>query len=186
MSILPGRGIFLEGLGYLLLGIVCGIVVESALYQAVPEIAPVISGAAFSVVAAKVGLFERLGLRTFLSIFLANLISCTVIIGYPEAGLRWDRKNSSLYIQIFPRAVVFFIGFMSIGLLFPPLINPLGVLAFSLLILPHGTIELTAIILAYTLPREYAFNMERSFPKERAYLIIVLLLIAAALETYLL
>lgn len=186
MSILPGRRLFLEGLGYLILGIICGMLVESALYQAAPEVAPVVSGAAFSVVAAKVGLFERLGLKIFLSIFLANLISCTVIMGYPEAGLRWDRKNSSLYVNIFPRAVLFFIGFISLGLIFPPITNPVGVLAFSLLIIPHGTLEFTAIILAYTVPREYVLDMERPFPLERAYLIVVLLLIAAGLETYLL
>jgi len=182
--IVPQRRLFLEGACYLLLGVSSGIMAGTLIHLLFPPAAPRVAAAAFGVVKTKVGVFKGLGLETFLSIFLSNLVSCAVIVGYPEAGVRLDRKNARLYINVFPKTVVFFIGFLCIVLLFPPLTMVPAFLGFLYSLLPHGTIELFAVVLAYTIPRGYAIDPVRPFPVNRAIFILFLLLLAAYLETF--
>jgi len=138
----------------------------------------------------KVGFFESLGMTKTIAIFFANLVSSIVIISYPEIAIWYNRrrgggrgKDITLYARTFPRVLLFSIGFLSIGLQLPPLSETVLFLFFLFYLLPHGILELFAIILAFSVPREYHQNPARPFPFGRILVILLLLMTAAVIET---
>ncbi|MFQ5887917.1 MAG: stage II sporulation protein M [Candidatus Hydrothermarchaeales archaeon] len=184
MSTLPSKKRMGEGAFFLLLGTFAGILIQTMLYKSAPTVAHNVTHASYTLIETKVSIFEKLGLKQVFSILFTNLISCVVIIGFPELGLRYD-NSPKLYIDTFPRLVMFFIGFISLGLIAPPLTN-LGLFLFFLVyLIPHGITELGALVFAFTIPREYSPDIKRSLPKGRVRLIVVLLIYSAVMETYL-
>ncbi|MFQ6136495.1 MAG: hypothetical protein ACE5PM_04885, partial [Candidatus Hydrothermarchaeales archaeon] len=172
-----------EGGKYLFWGIFLGVVIQTILYSTAPHIAPKVTHAGFTLVGKKVSLLEALGLRKVFSIFFGNLISIAIIVGFPELGLRYD-NYPKMYIDVFPKVAIFFIGLVSLGLIFPPLMDLNLFIFFLFYLIPHGITELTAMLLAYTIPREYSFDLKRPFPKRRTYLIVLLLAFSAIMEIH--
>ncbi len=156
-----------------------GIVIVNIFFKTSPSVAPKVSNTAFKVVKTKVEVIKTIGISTVLSIFFSNLLSCIVIIGVPEIFYRLN-KDVETYLNTYPKVLIFSIGFLSLGLIFPPFTSLFSFLLFSIYLLPHGIFEFSALLLAYSIPRERKLG----FPTKRIYLIIVLLLIAAFLETY--
>ncbi|MFQ5976084.1 MAG: hypothetical protein ACE5J5_07210 [Candidatus Hydrothermarchaeales archaeon] len=184
MSTLPSKRLFAQGAFFLLLGTLVGISIQTLLYKSAPTVAHGVTNASYTLIETKVSIFQRLGLKQVFSILITNLISCAVIIGFPELGLRYD-NSPSLYINTFPPLVMFFIGFISLGLTAPPLAYPGLFLFFLVYLIPHGITELSAMVLAFTIPREYSPDIKRILPKERVRLIVILLIYSTVVETYL-
>ncbi len=183
MSTFPSKRLFAEGAFFLLLGTLLGVIIQTLLYTAAPTVAHSVTHASYTLIETKVSIFEKLGFKNISSILIINMISCAVIIGFPELGLRYDNA-SKLYIDTLPRLLMFVIGFVSLGLIAPPLKNIGLFLFFLVYLIPHGVTELSAIILAYTIPREYSPDERRIIPRGRIKMIILLLVYSALTETY--
>lgn len=183
MSTFPSKRLFAEGAFFLLLGALLGVIIQTVLYTAAPTVAHSVTHASYTLIEAKVSIFEKLGFKTIFSILIINMVSCAVIIGFPELGLRYDNAPK-LYIDTLPRLLMFVIGFVSLGLIAPPLKNVGLFLFFLVYLIPHGVTELSAIILAYTIPREYSPDERRTLPWGRIKMIILLLIYSAIIETY--
>ncbi len=184
MSTFPSKRLFAEGAFFLLLGTILGVIIQTLLYTAAPTVAHSVTHASYTLIETKVSIIEKLGFKKAFSILIINMISCAVIIGFPELGLRYD-NTPKLYINTLPRLLMFVIGFVSLGLIAPPLKNIGLFLFFLVYLIPHGVTELSAIILAYTIPREYSPDERRTLPRGRIKLIILLLIYSALTETYL-
>lgn len=179
MRALPSKGILKEGIFYLCLGVILGIAIVNVFSKTSPSVAPKMSSTAFKVVKTKVEIVQNFGLSTVFSIFFSNLLSCAVIIGVPEVFYRLNREVD-IYLNLYPKVLIFSIGFLSLGLIFPPFTSFLSFLLFSLYLLPHGIFEFSALLFAYSIPRERKLG----FPVKRIYIIMVLLIISAFIETY--
>jgi len=187
-KIFPPRKVINEGACYLIVGIVVGYLVQNILH--ITPITPSVTAVPIlsQIALKKVGFFESLGMTKTIAIFFANLVSSVVIISYPEIAIRYNRrrgkgKDVALYARTFPRVILFSIGFLSIGLQLPPLSETVLFLFFLFYLLPHGILELFAIILAFSVPREYHQNPARPFPSGRILVILLLLMTSAAIET---
>ncbi len=183
MSTLPSKRLFAEGAMFLLLGTFLGILLQTILYKSHPAVAHTVTDASYTLIETKVSIFQRLGLKTVFSIFITNMISIIAIIGFPEIGLRYD-NYPRLYVDIYPRLVIFVIGFMSLGLIAPPITNGRLFIFFLIYLIPHGITELSAMVLAFTIPREYNPDAKRYIPKNRFKLIVLLLIYSTIVETY--
>ncbi len=183
-NIFPSRELLKEGAYYLLSGIVIGYIVQNILHIT-PLTPPVTATPVLPQIALKkVGFFESLGMTMTMSIFFANLVSSAVIITYPEIAIRYTRgRDIDLHARTFPRVIIFSIGFLSIGLQLPLLTDVVLLLFFLFYLIPHAGLELFAIILAFSVPREYHQNPGRPFPAGRVMVILVLLMAAAVIET---
>lgn len=174
-----------EGAHLLAYGIIGGILVKNfASFLGIEyftALLPTIGGVS-NIAQKKFDIFQELGATPTLAIFLTNLVSILVIIGYPYLGITFGLKDRSIYTKFFPKILIFSVGFLSIGLLFPPISRPVMFFLFAMYLIPHGVLELFSILLSYSVPREWSEDLY--IPWKRVGLAILLLLFSAFIETH--
>ena len=106
-------------------------------------------------VTAKVKAAERVGLNMVAGIFISNAVAVFVILAFPSLAYRIERDRRFAYSTL-PKLVMFLIGFESVGLASPPMVETARYLLFLLYLLPHGTLEFSALSLAYCIAKQGA------------------------------
>lgn len=179
-GIFPERRDFIEGLALLTLGSVAGSIFITLLYLVHPGSAPAVASVAMQVVNTKVEAARSAGLGMEAGIFFANLLAVCIIILFPAFAYRVERDRRFAYSTV-PRLMMVLIGFESIGLTSPPLLDLKGYVLFLLYLLPHGTFELSSLAIAYTIARKGGFSQGAG---ARALLALLLLIPAAYIEVH--
>jgi hypothetical protein len=174
---LPSGKRFLEGLLLLALGSAAGSLVVTLLHLLIPEAAEAAGSTAAGAVAAKVEAARSLGLELEAGILLSNTIALLSVLLFPVLAYRLEGSSRFAYSTV-PKLMMVLIGFESIGLISPPLLSPGSYLLFLLYLLPHGTLEFSALAIAYAVVRE------RSPALPGALLAFLLLIPAAYLEVH--
>ena len=118
------------------------------LYLLSPAAEGAASGAVERVASAKVVLLESAGLQSELSIMLSNMLALLAVMSLPAVVYKLEGERSLAY-ERFPKMLMFAAGALSIGAFSPPLVSPLFPF-YLLYLLPHGTLEFSAVALAYT------------------------------------
>jgi hypothetical protein len=179
-QLFPERRSFIEGLALLALGSVAGSVFITLLYLAHPRAAPTVANAATQVVTVKVEVAKSAGLGMEAGIFLANVLALGIIVLFPAFAYRVERDKRFAYSTV-PKLMMVLIGFESIGLTSPPLLDLKRYLLFLFYLFPHGILEFSSIALAYTIAREGGFSQGVG---ARALVAFLLLIPAAYIEVH--